>query len=321
MSLRRIEFGGRGIGGVASLRPRCGSALYLEKRIEPRAWAINLNCRPGVLFVFLFLTVSTQYVFAQTSASRQPGDIFRDCPDCEELVIVPAGEFDMGSTEEPSEGPVHHVLIGRPFAIGRREVTFAEWDQCVAAGGCKFSPADQGWGRGERPVINVSWDDAKDFINWLSKKTGQAYRLPTEAEWEYAARGGAATPFWWGKMSERAAHNARIAAAVRRAGRRPRGPSDPTPSGFMTRRETPRNGSRTVGILLIAEPLTTARHGPAAIALFTSCAGARSPIRRPRCGPPRASDTTKTSATTPTDFGLRAISSERDLRLVLGSPR
>jgi formylglycine-generating enzyme required for sulfatase activity len=171
----------------------------LQTRIEPRTQAFRLNRRPKVLLVFLLLTVSAQYVLAQTPASREPGDIFRDCPDCEELVVVPAGEFDMGSTQEPAEGPVHHVVIGRPFAIGRREVTFAQWDQCLAAGGCKFSPADQGWGRGERPVINVSWDDTKDFIGWLSKRTGQAYRLPTEAEWEYAARGGAATPYWWGK--------------------------------------------------------------------------------------------------------------------------
>ena len=89
--------------------------------------------------------------------------------------------------------------IRKNFAIGRRDVTFAEWDRCVAAGGCKFSPPDQGWGRGDRPVTNVSWDDAKEFIAWLSKTTGKPYRLPTEAEWEYAARGGSTTPYWWGK--------------------------------------------------------------------------------------------------------------------------
>ena len=112
---------------------------------------------------------------------------------------MPSGEFDMGSTAKPTEQPVHHVSIGKNFAVGRRDVTFAEWDRCVAQSGCKFSPPDQGWGRGDRPVTNVSWDDAKEFVAWLSKTTGKSYRLPTEAEWEYAARGGSTTPYWWGK--------------------------------------------------------------------------------------------------------------------------
>ena len=128
-----------------------------------------------------------------------PGESFRDCPDCVELVVVPAGEFEMGSNAKPTEQPVHHVVVGKDFAIGRREVTFAEWDQCVAVGACTFSPPDQGWGRGDRPVTDVSWDDAKEFTRWLSKKTGKSYRLPSEAEWEYAARGGSTTAYWWGK--------------------------------------------------------------------------------------------------------------------------
>jgi formylglycine-generating enzyme required for sulfatase activity len=136
---------------------------------------------------------------AASDNQQLPGELLRDCPDCAELVIVPAGDFDMGSKVKATEQPVHRVSIPKDFAIGRREVTFAEWDRCVAAGGCKFSPPDQGWGRGDRPVTDVSWDDAKEFIAWLSKTTGKAYRLPTEAEWEYAARGGSRTPFWWGK--------------------------------------------------------------------------------------------------------------------------
>jgi formylglycine-generating enzyme required for sulfatase activity len=136
---------------------------------------------------------------AESHQQRLPGEFFRDCSDCPELVVAPSGEFDMGSSAKPSEQPVHHVSIVENFAIGRRDVTFAEWDRCVAQLGCKFSPPDQGWGRGDRPVTNVSWDDAKEFIAWLSKTTGKSYRLPTEAEWEYAARGGATTPYWWGK--------------------------------------------------------------------------------------------------------------------------
>jgi formylglycine-generating enzyme required for sulfatase activity len=132
------------------------------------------------------------------TAPTNPGEVFRDCDDCAELVVVAAGSFPMGSTSE-FEGPVHTVKIEKPFAIGRYEVTFDEWDQCVEEGGCKHRPDDRDWGRGNRPVINVSWLDAKAFLTWLSQKTGQTYRLPTEAEWEYAARGGVNTAYWWGR--------------------------------------------------------------------------------------------------------------------------
>jgi formylglycine-generating enzyme required for sulfatase activity len=136
---------------------------------------------------------------AQRATSTEPGDIFRDCDDCGELVVVPAGDFTMGANDTPYEKPEHAISIQRPFAIGRREVTFAEWDQCADAGACKHRPDDHNWGRGNQPVINVSWDDAKLFLAWLSQKTGQKYRLPSEAEWEYAARAGTKTSFWWGR--------------------------------------------------------------------------------------------------------------------------
>jgi formylglycine-generating enzyme required for sulfatase activity len=88
-----------------------------------------------------------------------------------------------------------------PFAISVHEVTFAEWDACVAAGGCSdYSPPDRGWGRGDRPVMMVSWRDAQRYVSWLSERTGHPYRLPTEAEWELAARGGAASRYWWGDV-------------------------------------------------------------------------------------------------------------------------
>ena len=131
--------------------------------------------------------------------SLDPGEIFRDCEACPELVVVPPGDFTMGSNDTPYEKPEHAITIRRSFAIGRREVTFAEWDQCADAGICKHRPDDHGWGRGDRPAINISWDDAKLFVAWLSQKTGQKYRLPSEAEWEYAARAGTKTPFWWGR--------------------------------------------------------------------------------------------------------------------------
>jgi formylglycine-generating enzyme required for sulfatase activity len=129
----------------------------------------------------------------------KPGDTFRDCAECPELVVLPAGSFEMGAANNDHEKPVHQVTIAAPFAIGVREVTFEEWDQCVKDKSCHFRPDDRGWGRGNRPVINVSWLDAKEFVNWLARKTRQVYRLPSEAEWEYAARGGTSTPFWWGR--------------------------------------------------------------------------------------------------------------------------
>jgi formylglycine-generating enzyme required for sulfatase activity len=135
---------------------------------------------------------------AKPTAAVNPGEAFRDCPDCPELVVVPAGTFNMGSSA-PFEGPVHKVTFAKPFAVGRFEVTFDEWDRCVADKGCSFRPDDKGLGRGKRPVINVSWLDAKEFTAWLSAKTGKKYRLPTEAEWEYVARGGTNSPFWWGQ--------------------------------------------------------------------------------------------------------------------------
>ena len=129
----------------------------------------------------------------------------RDCrEECPELVVVPAGSFTMGAAEgeenrHASEGPAHGVVIAKPFAIGRYEVTFAQWDACLADGGCRSRPNDRGWGRGNRPVIYVSWKDTVEYVDWLSRRTGKHYRLPSEAEWEYAARAGTRTPYWWGE--------------------------------------------------------------------------------------------------------------------------
>jgi formylglycine-generating enzyme required for sulfatase activity len=127
---------------------------------------------------------------------------FTDCRDCPQMIVVPAGEFTMGSpANELYRGAEaqHRVTIPKPFALGIYEVTFNEWDACAADGACGgYRPDDHGWGRGKHPVVDVSWNDAKKYIAWLSKKTGKKYRLPSEAEWEYAARAGAGTPFAFG---------------------------------------------------------------------------------------------------------------------------
>jgi len=132
-----------------------------------------------------------------------PGSTFRDCSDCPEMMVIPASGFVMGSpnSEEgryDNEGPQRRVTISEPFALGKYEVTFAEWDVCVAAAGCGHTPNDAGWGRGDRPVINVNWEDAQQYCRWLNKMTGRPYRLPSEAEWEYAARAGSKTAYSWG---------------------------------------------------------------------------------------------------------------------------
>jgi formylglycine-generating enzyme required for sulfatase activity len=141
---------------------------------------------------------------AREAAARasQPGRVFRDCPGCPEMVWLPRGEFDMGEAIA-ADGPVHRVRIDYALAAGRYEITFAEWDACVVAGGCRRRPEDAGWGRGRQPVINVSWSDTQQFVAWLSAKTGKRYRLLSEAEWEYAARAGTQTRFWWGDEAGR----------------------------------------------------------------------------------------------------------------------
>ena len=118
-----------------------------------------------------------------------------------EMVDIPGGTFRMGDLSGDGfddEKPVHSVTVPA-FSMGKYEVTFAHWDACVADGGCGgYTPNDEGWGRGHRPVINVSWDDIQGFIDWLNDKTDGNFRLPTEAEWEYAARAGSTTKYSWG---------------------------------------------------------------------------------------------------------------------------
>lgn len=143
-------------------------------------------------------------------SKKRPGQKFRHCPACPEMIVIPAGKFLMGSIRGwKDERPKHRVTIPRAIAIGRYEVTFDEWDACVADGTCRHRPKDEGWGRGLRPVINVSWNQiTQQFLPWLKGKTKRQYRLLTEAEWEYAARAGSPLKYPWGQVKSRVASRA-----------------------------------------------------------------------------------------------------------------
>lgn len=199
---------------IASLSGKPVSApvemAAVEKAPEPSAAPTMPAAAPGAV---LNVAPSAEAVGAAApvethpgsdAAPKEPTDAFRECELCPLMISVAGGTFQMGSPADElarnaNEGPQRKVAMA-PFAISVNEVTFEQWDACVADGGCKYKPDDKGQGRGALPVIQVSWTDANTYAAWLSKKTGRVYRLPSEAEWEYAGRGGATTPFWWGAL-------------------------------------------------------------------------------------------------------------------------
>lgn len=166
---------------------------------------------PAVAFVLIALAApaAAQAPDAAT-APLKPGTVFRDCSECPEMVTLPPGIFIMGSPKgDDKERPAHPVRVRKSFAIGKFEITFDEWSACVREKACQVDPDDHGWGKGRRPVINLDFPTIKQYTAWLSKKTKHVYRLPSESEWEYAARSGSTTDYPWGDTMEPGRANCR----------------------------------------------------------------------------------------------------------------
>lgn len=195
--------GGGAFYGWRSYGPELISAL--SSRVGARQEAEATPVPPASPAPAPIETAAVQPEPANPEPAPPVRDTFKDCEECPPMLRLKGGEFQMGApNDEPGrkiwEGPVRKVTVA-DYALGVTEVTFDQWDACVNQGGCNaYKPTDRDWGRGKRPVIQVSWQDAQSYTKWLSKKTGRNYRLPAEAEWEFAARAGTTTPFWWGAM-------------------------------------------------------------------------------------------------------------------------
>lgn len=164
---------------------------------------------PGLVVLALVLAAIQSIKNIEPEVKRQ----FTDCAECPQMIRIPMGSFQQGSfqqgdlqgTGDDDELPVHLVTIAQPFALSRTEITYAQWDACVSNGTCEVLPEEEGEvaTRAQRPVQNASWQDAQAFAAWLSNVSGKAYRLPTEAEFEYAARAGSENRYPWGAEPSR----------------------------------------------------------------------------------------------------------------------
>ena len=198
---------------IMNIVPRYSPGIALE----PGRYDVEVS-KPGYSTVRRWIEISAADVNLAVQLERKyfPGKAFqsplKDGGNGPEMVVVSPGAFTMGNNTRPFTSPEHKITIRRPYAIGTHEISFNEYDRYAKASG-QGLPGDQGWGRGTRPAINVSWQEAQDYAKWLSEQTGQKYRLASEAEWEYAARANSKTPFWWGDGSARGKANCRRGCA------------------------------------------------------------------------------------------------------------
>ncbi|GAA5523472.1 serine/threonine-protein kinase PknD [Microbulbifer aestuariivivens] len=183
---------------IMNIAPRYRDGMTLE----PGRYDVEVS-KPGYRSYRRWITLSDSDVTLQVTLKRgyAPGTTLRsrlaDGGRGPEMVVVKSGRYVMGNNKRPSASPEQQIRIAEPFAISSHEITFDQYDRFAEATGAAL-PGDSGWGRGDRPVINVNWEDARAYARWLSSQTGKSYRLPSEAEWEYAARAGLSAPFWWG---------------------------------------------------------------------------------------------------------------------------
>lgn len=232
-------------GGIAAAFALVAAGLYatgylpvttvtnqppLSSRVEPPAGnnadaakplTLSDDLTPGAAVSNPQVAISAPNLPAARMIQTASG--FRDCETCPEMIRIPGGSFRMGSEEDPSEQPIRTVTI-EPFAIGLLPVSVAEWNRCAAAKGCSF-PLD---GSDTAPARNLNWLDAKQYVDWLAQSTGKPYRLPSEAEWEYAARAGTSTRFWWGRTLEPGKANCKDCGAAQ-------DPKAPMPVGSFAR--------------------------------------------------------------------------------------
>jgi formylglycine-generating enzyme required for sulfatase activity len=187
------------IVGLSTFAVAASLLGWLNQSYLAEQWRWYIVTRP-----YIWAQVRPYVLTTAKQRALKAGDSFKECAtDCPEMVVVPAGSFVMGSPEtedghDPQEGPQHNVTIAEPFAVSKYELTFADWDACVAYGDCDPDIADSGFGRGRQPLINVTWQDAERYVAWLSEVTGKPYRLLSEAEYEFAARAGTRTAYPWG---------------------------------------------------------------------------------------------------------------------------
>jgi formylglycine-generating enzyme required for sulfatase activity len=187
------------IVGSLAIAAVIGAITFSQYRPQPQVIA-----SPPAVLGYTPAPSGHDVLSAAQEQALKPNDTFKECFNCPQMLVVRAGSFTMGSPASepgrtPDEGPQHTVTIPGQFAVAQYEATFDRWDDCVSDGGCNgYKPSDEGWGRGTRPVINVSRDDVTTYVAWLAKKTGKPYRLLSESEYEYATRAGTQTAYPWG---------------------------------------------------------------------------------------------------------------------------